>query len=261
MILLVSCFGRHEQVEDATAARRRRRIIRDIEDNLSDSEYEYSDSDEENPITLTEKDYDIFFPLISLKKKKIKLFDESCSICIDELKNGSTVRQILTCKHAYHSSCLLDWVKINESCPNCKEDLHKDHMIEKLKKENPKKIKELLKKGIDFSDSLEGESPSAGLRRRRRAQRPRLQMRREAPPPLPQSIVRRIRSVNQNQNGRRSSRRRENNTEDLDSSIAMLNREPRDLTDSELMFVMQMREIDMWERQGRGGDMIPVQMV
>lgn len=249
----MSCFGKKEDTRTRPAVRRRRREANEGE--FEDSEYTDTDSEEENPITLTEKDYDIFLPVITPKNKKIKLFDQACSICIDEINNGTIVRQIITCKHAFHSTCLLDWIKINESCPNCKEDLNKDKLIEKIKKQNPKKAEEIIKRSIDLSvPNNQGEielRPAQPERRRGRNQqniRMSQNMRNVRPqaPPIPQRV-------------RRRAQEPENNNVDLDDSNAQLN--PRDITDSQMMYQMQMEELEMWERQGGNGDMIPVQMV
>lgn len=238
------------------------------------SEYTDSSSDEENPISLNEEDYNFFLPYISLQQNKVKLFDKTCSICIDELGNGSKVRQIITCKHAFHDACLIDWIKINESCPNCKEDLNKLNMIEKLKKTNPKKVKHLLDKENPTPEQPDVEDLNASARpnsnqrrRRRRAGRQRQNLRRvDPPPPMPQRVVRRMNSVNQQQQNppeeNRQPVQREGGTIDLDSSNAFLNMQEEGLTDSEIMRRMQLREIELWERQGEGDtNMIPVQMV
>lgn len=140
MIIIVSCFGRKaresEQIHPV-----------DFDQSQFDPDYiagftvgDESD-EEENPITLTERDYDRWMPVINIadiKSKGEKLFDETCTICLDVIENGEKVRQVCTCKHAYHSECLIDWIKVNESCPNCKEELTKRAMLKKELKQNMK---------------------------------------------------------------------------------------------------------------------------
>lgn len=285
MILIVSCFGKRPDDEPRTAAnqvRPRQRRRRRSESNLSDSDSYYSsDSEDDNPITLKEIDYDIFLPIISLHRRKPKLFDDCCSICIDGLKNGNKVRQIITCKHAFHSTCLLQWIKVNETCPNCKEDLSKDKLLDKLRTMNPKAVKNYLKKngeasGVSLSDEVEAprleRSRSRNLgqgQRRRRRRGPRVRRRslqREVPlppPALPARVRRRINEVNGTGNSRGQEEGIADETVDLDSSAAILNQgEANGLSDSQLMMQMQLEELRMWERQGEGeGDMIPVDMV
>ena len=51
-----------------------------------------------------------------------------CSICLDKILNGQKVRKIKFCPHYFHSECIQDWVKVNETCPNCKLELSKKNM-------------------------------------------------------------------------------------------------------------------------------------
>lgn len=55
------------------------------------------------------------------KKKDIK--DGNCTICIDMLQNGELLREIPLCNHIYHADCLLNWLLVNEICPNCKNEV------------------------------------------------------------------------------------------------------------------------------------------
>jgi heme-binding NEAT domain protein len=43
----------------------------------------------------------------------------NCSICLDVLKTGATVKA-LACSHIFHSSCINAWLKEKLECPNCK---------------------------------------------------------------------------------------------------------------------------------------------
>lgn len=44
-------------------------------------------------------------------------------ICINDFKEGEEVRVIRTCRHIYHETCIEGWIKKEEFCPLCKEDL------------------------------------------------------------------------------------------------------------------------------------------
>ena len=110
-----------------------------------------SEEEDESTQTLNAQDYDRWIPIIDLaeqKKKGAIFFDETCSICLDVMDNGEPVRRIWTCKHTFHSNCFLDWVKVNESCPNCKEELTKGNMLKKELELNQK-----LKKGKTIKES------------------------------------------------------------------------------------------------------------
>ncbi|CAF0810604.1 unnamed protein product [Didymodactylos carnosus] len=48
--------------------------------------------------------------------------DTECSICLCSYKNGQEIH-ILSCTHEFHSSCLKQWIKKNNSCPICRRDI------------------------------------------------------------------------------------------------------------------------------------------
>lgn len=48
----------------------------------------------------------------------------TCTICIDFLKNGEMLRVIPICQHVFHAECLLNWLQVNEICPNCKNEVN-----------------------------------------------------------------------------------------------------------------------------------------
>lgn len=75
-------------------------------------------------------------PIITLKdeiKKGHKIYDTSCTICLDNIDSGELLRRIKLCKHTFHAKCLTDWINVDETCPNCKENLSKKALQEKEK--------------------------------------------------------------------------------------------------------------------------------
>ena len=44
---------------------------------------------------------------------------ENCSICLDNL-NSNPIHELDECKHKFHSSCLITWLRINNGCPMCR---------------------------------------------------------------------------------------------------------------------------------------------
>ena len=49
-------------------------------------------------------------------------FFNECSICMEAIYNEND--EIITpCKHNFHSNCLTNWTKRNNSCPNCRYHL------------------------------------------------------------------------------------------------------------------------------------------
>ncbi|KAK8913548.1 E3 ubiquitin-protein ligase ATL42 [Platanthera zijinensis] len=47
------------------------------------------------------------------------LGEAGCSICLEEYKGGDNLGT-LKCRHAYHLSCVKDWLRIKNKCPICK---------------------------------------------------------------------------------------------------------------------------------------------
>jgi hypothetical protein len=44
-----------------------------------------------------------------------------CSICLEELKQDSSIYTMVLCKHSFHDHCIQGWVvKDNKTCPNCR---------------------------------------------------------------------------------------------------------------------------------------------
>jgi len=47
----------------------------------------------------------------------------TCPICLDDFNEKSQVVMTRTCRHAFHSQCLQDWLDVNRNCPLCRHDL------------------------------------------------------------------------------------------------------------------------------------------
>ena len=55
-----------------------------------------------------------------------------CPICLETYVQGQTKVQ-LPCQHEFHEECVVEWLKINGNCPNCRERITPDE----LDPENP----------------------------------------------------------------------------------------------------------------------------
>jgi len=58
--------------------------------------------------------------------------DASCAICLSEYEKGDELR-FLRCEHHFHSTCIVQWLKKNKSCPFCKKDIDEKEQAEKEK--------------------------------------------------------------------------------------------------------------------------------
>ncbi|KAH0672552.1 hypothetical protein KY290_024780 [Solanum tuberosum] len=45
-----------------------------------------------------------------------------CSICLDDYYNKKILTEI-NCGYLYHFDCIIDWIKLKNSCPICKRDV------------------------------------------------------------------------------------------------------------------------------------------
>jgi len=45
-----------------------------------------------------------------------------CAVCYMEFEEGDE-QLLLPCKHTYHPECIQPWLKDNNSCPTCKQDI------------------------------------------------------------------------------------------------------------------------------------------
>ncbi|KAJ8529283.1 hypothetical protein K7X08_036118 [Anisodus acutangulus] len=48
----------------------------------------------------------------------------TCAICLGEYGAGETLRCIPECEHCFHIECVDKWLKMNSTCPICRNSLH-----------------------------------------------------------------------------------------------------------------------------------------
>ena len=54
----------------------------------------------------------------------IRHTDQICVICQEHVATRNTFStRRLKCGHAYHTTCLMNWLVAHDSCPTCREDL------------------------------------------------------------------------------------------------------------------------------------------
>jgi len=63
--------------------------------------------------------------LINLTNRISELSNKTCPICIDFLNKPI----LLKCTHTYCGICLMNWIKNNSKCPECRANIHTDDLI------------------------------------------------------------------------------------------------------------------------------------
>ncbi|TKY65383.1 RING-H2 finger protein ATL67 [Spatholobus suberectus] len=49
--------------------------------------------------------------------------DTTCSICISDYEESEMLRMMPQCRHYFHRDCVDKWLKVNASCPVCRNSL------------------------------------------------------------------------------------------------------------------------------------------
>lgn len=66
--------------------------------------------------------YNIFkIPVYKIKENDNLLLDE-CPICLDKFEINDRIIS-LNCNHKFHKDCLKLWIKKNNTCPQCRENI------------------------------------------------------------------------------------------------------------------------------------------
>ncbi len=63
----------------------------------------------------------------------------TCSICIDDIDITDNENiKILNCsnKHIFHIVCINNWLKVNNICPLCREEIKNNIQVEEIKENN-----------------------------------------------------------------------------------------------------------------------------
>ena len=66
--------------------------------------------------------YNIFkLPIHKIKSNDNLLLDE-CSICLEKYVKNDKIMS-LECSHSFHDACIKLWLKNNNTCPQCRENI------------------------------------------------------------------------------------------------------------------------------------------
>ena len=60
-------------------------------------------------------------PIIKIRSNDNLLLDE-CPICLERYNKNDKIIN-LKCRHTFHQECIIKWLKNNNSCPQCRENI------------------------------------------------------------------------------------------------------------------------------------------
>ena len=73
--------------------------------------------------SLNESKVVTLIPAAALASTQINKSSGYCTICLDDLNNGTVIASVNSCSHVFHQQCLESWIKSNDRCPLCRGDL------------------------------------------------------------------------------------------------------------------------------------------
>ncbi|KAG7957221.1 hypothetical protein I3843_11G164100 [Carya illinoinensis] len=66
------------------------------------------------------RNLDLLHPAINYRRQDITSSHSECAICLEEFIDGESCRVFHACKHLFHSACIDKWLRLNPSCPICR---------------------------------------------------------------------------------------------------------------------------------------------
>jgi hypothetical protein len=54
-----------------------------------------------------------------------KANENCCAICLSDFEAGEKLR-LLPCSHRFHQTCVDEWLRVNASCPTCRQNIVAD---------------------------------------------------------------------------------------------------------------------------------------
>ena len=73
-----------------------------------------------HPEDLIDKFMNKFITIKINDENKKSINPDKCLICLNVFKNGDEIVKKVQCNHCFLSKCIVEWLKIRNSCPICK---------------------------------------------------------------------------------------------------------------------------------------------
>jgi hypothetical protein len=65
------------------------------------------------------KDKVAAIPVVEATQDIVNTCVDGCTVCKDAFKVGDKLRK-LPCKHLFHETCIIPWLKLHDTCPTCR---------------------------------------------------------------------------------------------------------------------------------------------
>uniref|UniRef100_A0A0D9VE98 RING-type domain-containing protein n=1 Tax=Leersia perrieri TaxID=77586 RepID=A0A0D9VE98_9ORYZ len=75
-----------------------------------------------------------------------------CSVCLEDVRGGETVRRMPACGHMYHAACIEAWLRSHTTCPLCRADV------------SPRRAPSSASSGVDADGGGGGDNDADGFR-------------------------------------------------------------------------------------------------
>jgi len=103
----------------------------DIEDDgdVENEEEENEEEDNYEEILYNKKRNKFIIELDEFQYKHVKKYstikEDKCAICLQKYKGVDIIKEF-PCRHIFHKTCILKWIKSSNKCPLCKYDIADD---------------------------------------------------------------------------------------------------------------------------------------
>lgn len=79
-------------------------------------------------------------PRVKISEGNFENYNKSdCLVCMDSYQDGEIVIK-LKCQHIFHDNCIIDWLKLHNSCPVCRYEMETDDEDYENKKNERRRV-------------------------------------------------------------------------------------------------------------------------
>ncbi|KAM0035612.1 putative transcription factor C2H2 family [Helianthus debilis subsp. tardiflorus] len=71
-------------------------------------------------VVLTGRVIPVMRPTPMMRMEEVQEEGNVCSVCLEDMVEGSMVGRVSCSRHVFHEKCINEWLKDNRSCPNCR---------------------------------------------------------------------------------------------------------------------------------------------